>query len=56
MAAPTSKVEPPTNQQTKWLIAFKFAVPIRLLPIVVAPISTITHVRKNSKAMTKMKK
>ena len=54
--APQIKVEAPMHQQTKWSIAVMFAVPIRLLPMVVAPMSTIIQVRKNSNAMTKMKK
>jgi len=54
--APQIKVEAPTHQQIKWSIGPMFAVPIRLLPMVVAPMSTIIQVRKNSKAMTKMKK
>lgn len=50
------RVVAPISQMVRCYIAVMLAVPIRLLPIVVAPISTINQVRKNSKPTTRMKK
>jgi hypothetical protein len=54
--APQIRVVAPISQIVRCYIGVMLAVPIRLLPMVVAPISTINQVRKNSKATTRMKK